>query len=304
MPTTSNFGWTTPADTDLVKDGAAAIRTLGNGIDTSLVDLKGGTTGQILSKASNTDLDYTWIANDQGDITEVQAGVGISIASGTGPIPVITNSSTDLITTAGDILYGTAADTVARLGIGTAGQVLTVNSGATAPEWKAPAPAESMTLISTTALSGASITLTSIPSTYKNLVIVLRDFELAASTGGHLLYQLNADTTANAHRQISQSGQATTSTTASATGTSFTTVDDIVGFNPNSNYSQITIFDYANAITRKAVDIINGYGGNTGNIYTQRITGTFTVTTAISSVKIALGAGTFSAGNALLYGVS
>ena len=62
MPTTSNFGWTTPADTDLVKDGAAAIRTLGNGIDTSLVDLKGGTTGQILSKASNTDLDFTWTA--------------------------------------------------------------------------------------------------------------------------------------------------------------------------------------------------------------------------------------------------
>lgn len=65
----------------------------------------------------------------------MQAGVGISIASGTGPIPVITNSSTDLITTAGDILYGTAADTVARLGIGAAGRVLKVNSGATAPEW-------------------------------------------------------------------------------------------------------------------------------------------------------------------------
>ena len=137
MPTTSNFGWTTPADTDLVKDGAAAIRTLGNGVDTSFVDLKGGTTGQILSKASNADLDFSWSAAAAGDITEVQAGVGISIASGTGPIPVITNSSTDLITTAGDLLYGTAADTVARLGIGTAGQVLKVNSGATAPEWGA-----------------------------------------------------------------------------------------------------------------------------------------------------------------------
>ncbi len=40
MPTTSNFGWTTPADKDLVKDGAAAIRTLANGVDTSFVDLK------------------------------------------------------------------------------------------------------------------------------------------------------------------------------------------------------------------------------------------------------------------------
>lgn len=60
MATTTNFGWETPDDTDLVKDGAAAIRTALGGVDTSFVDLKGGTTGQILSKASNTDLDYTW----------------------------------------------------------------------------------------------------------------------------------------------------------------------------------------------------------------------------------------------------
>lgn len=62
MATTTNFGWETPDDTDLVKDGAAAIRTLGSAIDTSLVDLKGGTTGQILSKTSNTDMDFTWAA--------------------------------------------------------------------------------------------------------------------------------------------------------------------------------------------------------------------------------------------------
>lgn len=78
MATTTNFGWETPDDTDLVKDGAAAMRTLGNAIDTSLVDLKGGTTGQILSKASNTDMDFTWIANDQGDITGVTAGTGLT----------------------------------------------------------------------------------------------------------------------------------------------------------------------------------------------------------------------------------
>lgn len=78
MPSTTNFGWTTPADTDLVKDGAAAIRTLGNGVDASFVDLKGGTTGQILSKNSNTDLDFTWIANDQGDITAVNTNAPLS----------------------------------------------------------------------------------------------------------------------------------------------------------------------------------------------------------------------------------
>jgi hypothetical protein len=94
MPTTTNFGWTTPADTDLVKDGALAIRTLGNGVDTSFIDLKGGTSGQILSKASNTDLDFTWIANDQGDITEVAAGTGISVTNGTGPIATVAIDST------------------------------------------------------------------------------------------------------------------------------------------------------------------------------------------------------------------
>lgn len=64
MATTTNFGWETPDDTDLVKDGAAAIRTALGGVDTSFVDLKGGTTGQVLSKASNTDLDFTWIEQD------------------------------------------------------------------------------------------------------------------------------------------------------------------------------------------------------------------------------------------------
>lgn len=140
MPSTTNFGWTTPADTDLVKDGAAAIRTLGNGIDTSLVDLKGGTTGQVLSKASNTDLDYTWTTPNVGDITEVQAGTGISVASGTGPIPVITNTVATAFDAAGDIVYGTGADTFTKLGIGTAGQVLKVNSGATAPVWGSATP--------------------------------------------------------------------------------------------------------------------------------------------------------------------
>ena len=61
MATTTNYGWTTPDDTDLVKDGAAAIRTLGSAVDTSFVDLLGGTTGQILTTASNTDLDFSFV---------------------------------------------------------------------------------------------------------------------------------------------------------------------------------------------------------------------------------------------------
>jgi len=142
MANTTNFNWETPDDTDLVKDGAAAIRTLGSSIDTSFVDLKGGTTGQILSKASNTDLDYTWIANDQGDITEVSAGTGISVASGTGPVPVVTNTVATTFDAKGDLVVGTGADTFAKLTVGTNGYTLVADSAETTGlKWAAPSGA-------------------------------------------------------------------------------------------------------------------------------------------------------------------
>lgn len=76
MATTTNFGWTTPNDTDLVKDGAGAIRTLGSAIDTSLGDLKGGTTDQVLAKNSNTDMDFKWTTPASPTITFVGARAG------------------------------------------------------------------------------------------------------------------------------------------------------------------------------------------------------------------------------------
>ena len=176
MATTTNFGWTVPTSADLVKNGATAISTLGQGVDTSMAELKGGTTGQVLSKTSNTDMDFTWVTDPGGDITAITAtspltgggtsgDVTIGILSGTtsnlGAVQLstsISSTSTSLAATAsavksaydladaaiaksivdakGDLITATAADTPARLAVGTNGQTLVADStAATGLKW-------------------------------------------------------------------------------------------------------------------------------------------------------------------------
>jgi hypothetical protein len=102
---TSNFGWQMPTSTDLVTDLPADFETFGQAVDTSLADLKGGTTGQILSKASNTNMDFTWVTTDDAN--------------------AIQNSIVDA---KGDIVAASANDTPARLAVGANGETLVADS--------------------------------------------------------------------------------------------------------------------------------------------------------------------------------
>jgi hypothetical protein len=307
MPNTTNFNWPTPADTDLVKDGAAAIRNLGNGVDTSLIDLKGGTTGQILSKASNADMDFAFITPNVGDLTEVQAGVGISVASGTGPIPIITNSSTDLITTAGDLLYGTAADTVARLGIGTASQVLAVNSGATAPEWVTPAAGGGFTEISSTSPSGVStVTFSSIPATYKHLVVSVKNLKIATPNFLDLRVRFNGITSTDyvfyAIKVIANSVTGATAGSQTAMRFGDTTADATNNF--RNLFGEIWIYNYAVAHNPSITGQMSGAVSGGDRAYST-FRGLLDSQQAVTSITLFdNGSQNFTGGTIYLYGVS
>ena len=143
---TSNFGWQMPEPTDLVTDLPADFEVFGQAVDTDFVDLLGGTTGQILSKTSATDLDFTWVSPNPGDITGVTAGTGIS-GGGTSGDVTVTNDMATTITAAGDIVVGTGSGTYDNLPIGTTAQVLTADTTVSPYKVKWATPASAATFV-------------------------------------------------------------------------------------------------------------------------------------------------------------
>jgi hypothetical protein len=137
MASTPNYNWPTPDNTDLVKNGALAIRTLGDAIDTTvdtmipetIVDAKGD-----LIAATAADTVTRLAVGANGTVLKANSATATGLEWATDA-----SGMTNPMTTTADVIYSSSGSTPARLGIGTAGQVLTVNSGATAPEWATPA---------------------------------------------------------------------------------------------------------------------------------------------------------------------
>ena len=85
MASTTNYGWSTPDNTGYVKDGALAIRTLGTAVDASMAVLRGGTTGQVLQKASGSQMDIVWgTVSSTPRIAQIVTATSTSSTSATG----------------------------------------------------------------------------------------------------------------------------------------------------------------------------------------------------------------------------
>lgn len=305
---TANFGWQMPTSTDLVTDLPADFEVFGQAVDTSLMDLKGGTTGQVLSKNSATDMDFTWVSPTTGDITGVTAGTGLSGGGTSGDVTVslstpvaATNGGTGSATyTTGDILYSSATNTLAKLGIGSAGQVLTVASGL--PSWAA-ANANSMTTLASGSLSTSSsaLNLTSISGTYNKLVLYIWNF-VTATDADSVKCQLNSDTATRYRR----------STTYGASGAQTFTADHVVvvdnmdNSNANRNFIKLEIDNYAQTNCGKFIDIKSIYADSTTSTSgsTTVALGMYNQTGAITAINIFTGGGgNWTSGSYALYGV-
>ena len=153
---TTNFGWVMPTSTDLVTDLPADFAVFGQAVDTSMMDLKGGTTGQVLSKASNTDMDFTWIEQDDTTLSfNAQTGTTYTLVAGDlGKWVTASNASGITITVPPSVFSAGNVVNVQQIGAGQVtfaqGSGVTITStGATASAPKLRAQYSACTIICT-----------------------------------------------------------------------------------------------------------------------------------------------------------
>ena len=187
MATTTNYGWTTPDDTALVKDGAAAIRTLGSSVDTTTKNLNPSTTlGDLEFRSSTSNVNTRIPIGSSGQHLTVVAGV---------PAWATASDQTPL-TTKGDLFTFSTLD--ARLGVGANNSVLTADSAeATGLKWATPAAPSgaNFTLLNSggTALSGGTTTVSGISGI--NSIFAIIDTGGASFTQGNFGFRVNGITT-------------------------------------------------------------------------------------------------------------
>jgi hypothetical protein len=266
--TTPNFGWPVPTSTDLVKDGAVAIESLGDAIDASLLDLKGGTTGQVLAKATNTDMDFTWVAQDDSN--------------------AIQNAIVDA---KGDLIAATAADTPARLAVGANDTVLTADSStATGLKWATPSGGSGMTLLASGSLSGSTLTISSISQSYINLQLFI-DNVVCSLTNESVKIQVNG--TGNNNFYCVSLNQLILATSAANQDLYLTS-----GNLTNAQSATFNIYNYTSAYAKQ----IFSEGFTVSAAVKLQQWGAISGTGAITSLTIFPSGGTFT-GNYKLYGV-
>jgi hypothetical protein len=264
----------------LVKDGAAAIRTALGGVDTSFVDLKGGTTGQVLSKASGTDLDFSWVAQDDSN--------------------AIQNAIVDA---KGDLIAATAADTPARLAIGTNGQILTADSAeSTGMKWATPASSGGMTLISTTSMTSSSTVTVSIPSGYTNLMVEVIDWYINGNDA--IYFRLNGATGAQ-YRNVGVTYQGSVAPYFYAETYTDGKVSLMNSACTQAQNNQTSLINLYNISDTNTVKIYN-YGSRFNNTNGQSFAygnGAYTLAEALTSISIIAGAGSYQAGTIKVWGI-
>ena len=224
------------------------------------------------------------------------------------PIGTGTHSHSDYITAAsainptivdakGDIIAATAADTVARLGVGANDTVLTADSTtSTGLKWATPA-AGSMTLLSTTTLSGASTTISSINQTYTDLVVVVTNVNHSASS--YLRLAPNGVTNLSSYY-----GPDNLANFVAGENDYYRVSTGNIGLTNTTNIFVTTIKLYSQTSYRKLLSTTSAYyNSGYGGIFGGWCNGTFNSTNAISSLVFSPATGTHSAGTVLLYGV-